>query len=736
MVTKAAQLTHGSGGPSLLDADQYRHILLSQKFKREGKDLREQIASLAKKIATQMVDPSVLDAFTACRLIPLNKNPGVRPIGISEVLRRLIGKCIMFALKNDIQETVGTLQVAAGLKGGAEAAIHSMRDIYENDASDAVVLVDATNAFNMLNRQVALHNIQVLMPSFAIILINTYRHPSRLFITGGKELLSREGTTQGDNMAMAFYALGTAPLVQDLSVLVPDVKQVWLADDAVGAGRLAKLREWWDILVTHGIMFGFHVNESKSWLILKNADAIDEASELFQGTGLNITTSGRRHLGAALGNDDFRSSYVSEKVKGWSEEIEKLTEMAVSEPHAAFAAYIHGEQHRFSYFMRTIPGMEVYLKPLDDLINNKLLPAITGFALSEVDRELFSLPIRDGGLGVPILTEAASAQFVASQTMCAPLIALIIDQDTQVPDPASTRGVASHERQRKVVEAKRKMEATDAKLSPSTLRAVQQARGKGASNWLSVRPSREQGFVLNKANFHDAIALRYGKKVKSLPTTCPCGQAFSVTHAMNCKKGGFISVRHDEIRDFEAALLSKVCSDVATEPSLQPIANEQLPRGSVAGNDARLDVRARGFWRRGQNAFFDVRITNVDAQSQINQSVESVLAKHEREKKRQYGDRVMNVEHGTLTPLVFSFNGSMGSEYMQFHKCLASKIAMKSGQPYANVIRMIRCKISFLLLRAAILCLRGSRVTYHENLCAVGDDFSLYAVELGMDDDL
>ena len=298
------------------------------------------------------------------------------------------------------------------------------------------------------------------------------------------------------------------------------------------------------------------MNEGKSWLIVKDADMMDAASELFRGTGLNITNSGRRHLGAALGNGDFRHSYASEKVKGWCEEINKLTEMPLSEPHAAFAAYIHGEQHRFSYFMRTIPGMEVYLQPLDDLISSKFLPAITGFALNEVDRELFSLPIRDGGLGIPILTEAASVQFVASQTICAPLIALIIDQDTQVPDPVITRGLETHERQRKVLETKRKVEETDAKLSPSTLRTVQQARGKGASNWLSVRPSREQGFLLSKADFHDAISLRYGKKVKSLPTTCPCGQAFTVTHAMNCKRGGFISVRHDEIRDFEAALLS------------------------------------------------------------------------------------------------------------------------------------------------------------------------------------
>ena len=99
---------------------------------------------------------------------------------------------------------------------------------------DAVILVDASNAFNCLNRKVALHNIQYTRLPLAIILINTYRQAGRLFISGGAELLSQEGTTQGDNLAMPFYALGTISLLNKLHQLVRHVKQVWLADDATG----------------------------------------------------------------------------------------------------------------------------------------------------------------------------------------------------------------------------------------------------------------------------------------------------------------------------------------------------------------------------------------------------------------------------------------------------------------------------------------------------------------------
>ena len=137
--------------------------------------MREQVALMAKKLGTTITDPSSLESYISCRLIPLDKCPGLRPIGIGEILRRIIGKAIGWVLKCDIQEAAGPMQVCSGLKGGAEAAIHSMRELFGMEENDAVILVDATNAFNCLNRKVALHNIQYTCPPLAIILINTYR---------------------------------------------------------------------------------------------------------------------------------------------------------------------------------------------------------------------------------------------------------------------------------------------------------------------------------------------------------------------------------------------------------------------------------------------------------------------------------------------------------------------------------------------------------------------------------
>ena len=120
-----------------------------------------------------------------------------------------------------------------------------MKEIFDDDDSDAVILVDACNAFNALNRNVALHNIQIICPPFSTILINTYGAPSKLFITGGKHLLSQKGTTQGDNLAIVFYGLATIPLQNNLMINIPSVKQVWLADDAYGAENYNLLENGW-----------------------------------------------------------------------------------------------------------------------------------------------------------------------------------------------------------------------------------------------------------------------------------------------------------------------------------------------------------------------------------------------------------------------------------------------------------------------------------------------------------
>ena len=131
------------------------------------------------------------------------------------------------------------------------------------------------------------------------------------------------------------------------------------------------------------------------------------------------------------------------------------------------------------------------------------------------------------------------------------------------------------------------------------------ASERGASCWLSALPVEEHGFVLHKSAFRDALCLRYGWLPSGLPAQCACGRGFTVNHVMNCPTGGFPTLRHNELRDFTASILTEVCADVRVEPPLQPLTGEHLAFATANVEDgAHVDVSAMGFWRsRHQKAF-------------------------------------------------------------------------------------------------------------------------------------
>lgn len=142
---------------------------------------------------------------------------------------------------------------------------------------------------------------------------------------------------------------------------------------------------------------------------------------------------------------------------------------------------------------------------------------------------------------------------------------------------------------------------------PLFRRSVDLASEKGASNWLTVLPIEEHGFLLPKRAFIDAVALRYNWPLSNCPSHCVCGAVFSVSHMLSCPTGGFPSIRHNEVRDITAQLLTEVCHNVTVEPHLDEVTSEQFRhRSAIRGSEARLDIAANGVWgSRFERAFFD-----------------------------------------------------------------------------------------------------------------------------------
>ena len=729
-IAKAALRTRGAAGPSGLDAEGWRRILVSKNYGTTGKDLRTALAKMTQNLCTRQIPvterPSnSLEAYTANRLIPLLKAPtGIRPIGIGEVLRRIIGKAVINEIKPEIMESAGSLQLCAGQRAGCEAAAHAMGEIFEEEDTDAVLFIDASNAFNTLNRTALLHNIHYLCPPMATYINNCYQKPSRLFIAGGKELMSSEGTTQGDPSAMPSYGIGILPY---LAMIRPDqetgfLKQLAYTDDIGGGAKLTTLRVWWDKIERYGPSFGYFPKASKSWLVVKE-EKHDEALEIFAGTGIKVTTEGRKYLGGFVGTKQGAEDYVQELRDEWIEQLEVLTDIAKSEPQAAYAGFTAGFQHKMTYFIRTIPDLAEILKPLDDFINDKFIPAITeGHVLSAADRKLLSLPVRYGGLGIPIYQEICANEFENSRKATQILTPKIVAQERDFEsDPVREREIEREIKNGREQAHKEKLQALRANMSKEQLRANDLAQLKGASAWLTSLPLKEEGFVLNKREFFDAISLRYRWDLKRLPLKCICNHAFTADHAMQCMRGGYVTRRHDRIRDLFAKLLDDVATGVHIEPALQPLTGENLPKSANKGEEARVDIAAKGFWQQYEMAFFDIRVFSPFAKSYMNNNLDAAFRTNEAGKKREYNQRVIQIEHGSFTPVVVSAFGGFGKESERFVARLVQKISEKKHLEASVVANYVRRKVSFELVKSQVDCIRGSRNLWKRPVIDTGE---------------
>ena len=130
---------------------------------------------------------------------------------------------------------------------------------------------------------------------------------------------------------------------------------------------------------------------------------------------------------------------------------------------------------------------------------------------------------------------------------------------------------------------------------------------KGVSSWLMADPLTKCGTVLNKSDFRNVVCLRHDVAIHGLSTSCVCQAEMTVDHLFVCPAGGYPSARHNERRDLTANVMQEALPDVEIEPRLLPFQDEDLGgRTANRSCNARLDIRARGFWTQQQDAFLDI----------------------------------------------------------------------------------------------------------------------------------
>ena len=138
---------------------------------------------------------------------------------------------------------------------------------------------------------------------------------------------------------------------------------------------------------------------------------------------INITTEGRKYLGGYIGSEDGWDEYADELVNSWCGQLMVLSKIAKTEPQAAYAAFVSGFKHKLTYYIRTMPNIKQHLTRLDAVVDNVFIPVITDGHLCTTDEQLLlSLPVKKGGLTLPIFSTMVDFEFANSRAATEQLV--------------------------------------------------------------------------------------------------------------------------------------------------------------------------------------------------------------------------------------------------------------------------------------------------------------------------
>jgi hypothetical protein len=483
------------------------------------------------------------------------------------------------------------------------------------------------------------------------------------------------------------------------------------------AGRASSVGKAMTLLQQWGPARGYFPEPAKS-IIICNAFHQPQCKAILSSFSFTYS-EGHRYLGGHIGSPSTQYEWLMPKIQKWTSAVKSLAKIAKRYPQAAFAGFTKSLQAEWQYLQRVTDNIEMMFQPVEKAITEDLIPALFGLQPDEMAplRTLFSLPTKQAGLGLLDPTKSAIHCYNTSKRSTTLLTQALLSptgNTFSVSDHIKASRSAANTAHSDREKADSQTLATILETSSVPMkRCINRATETGL--WLTISPSFLNGTELSADEFCDGLFLRYGLQPKNLPNKCDgCSQNFSVQHALSCKTGGLVLLRHNEVAREWNTLCAQAWSPsvVQDEPLIPHCPNNtedsQAPSTPTINPETRGDVLVRGFWSRQTPTIFDVRITDTDAPSHRGQLPHQILLKNEHEKKKKHLASCLEARHH-FTPLCFSVDGLFGTESTAATKRLAAKLSTKWKQPYSQVCGFIRSRIILALVRAASLCLRGSR---------------------------
>ena len=443
--------------------------------------------------------------------------------------------------------------------------------------------------------------------------------------------------------------------------------------------------------------------------------------------GLPVKWSrGQRYVGGFIGSEKMNRRWLEPMVQKWVAGVDKLAKVARRYPQAAYAGLVNCLQAEWQYLCRVEPGVGQHLAPVETALREKFIPALLGTddPINDEFHLLLAQGVKQGGLAIRDPAGAANRLHWASIAATGVLVTSLLEHTTLDIEAHAgcVRQAGATARREQVEDGKKVVEALSLRQGPKVKKRLDRMKETGA--WLAVIPDRFSGTALSLQEWHDNLSLRYGKTPRGLPRKCDgCGAGFTVEHGLSCKKGGLVSIRHDDVHDEWAHLcgLALTSSRVTTEPLIHYGDGMGASLGGTTGNrngntlgeEARGDVSAHGFWQKGRSTIFDVRITDTDSKSYGNTASDKLLERFAQLKRDKYDEACLE-RRKDFTPLCYSVDGMACKAARAAEKRLVSLLSVKWDWQYSEMVNFVRTRMSLAVVRSNTLLLRSERMhTWH-----------------------
>ena len=368
-----------------------------------------------------MVAPLLCGAtLFACK----KKGGGLHPIAVGVVLRYLTSKCISRAVQAQAIGILSPLQLGVGVPVGCEAIVHSVDHVLEDPGiqPDArwTLLVDFSNVFNSVSREVLFREVRARLPSMSAWIECCYS-PQPLLTLGSSTIYSCCGVQQGDPLGPLGFALALHPIIEKVQEKLPGLLiNAWYLDDDTLCGSPRDLQKALDIIEEDGSACGLHLNRAKSLLFVP---AVASMSLSSLPSEIPITRKGFGLLGTPMGSVLTRNESVLQRV----EKIRSILEILQDSQMEATLLRSCLSLPKVVFALCTCPPVHIShaLQTFDHIMLEALFD-LAGGPLSNWAWKKASFPSSLGGLGIRWASLHAPAAYISSLDQCSALVTEIL----------------------------------------------------------------------------------------------------------------------------------------------------------------------------------------------------------------------------------------------------------------------------------------------------------------------